>query len=297
MSEVSGFRSLADDAAASTIDAAARQSRRGLWKGGGKALAVLLAAVGSAAVAQGAPLQQTLFGSGVAIVDDAGSEALMVEGRKILGEYRITIEEIAVMDGLGVAAGETHTGGNACDGRPFVLSFPPGGTARLDGPIDSCSSLAREVGSDRITFSAMPLPSRAGDVWIWTPADGIRKGDPVPFKSDPARGWAQLRERDVDHPVRLFGYGEIELALYAAAAGDRQDLLSVVEGPGSAEYKGDLLVATACRAHMCGETGSLIVAHIPERTVFVAWKLAGEKIVVRPEVSKWPADPRSELRI
>lgn len=35
--------------------------------------------------------------------------------------------------------GERSAGGNARDGSPFIVSFPPNAAPRLDGPIDSCS--------------------------------------------------------------------------------------------------------------------------------------------------------------
>ena len=104
-----------------------------------------------------------------------------------------------------MAVGVASNGGNMCDAAPFVLSFPPHGPVRLDGPLDSCNSVNHALLPDRISFSTTPLPGSPADTWSWTPDNGLTPTGKKAFVPDLKKGWSDLRSRAVTHRLSYFG--------------------------------------------------------------------------------------------
>ncbi|MBO3759979.1 hypothetical protein J5J10_09290 [Ciceribacter sp. L1K23] len=261
-----------------------------------------LAALALAAIVAAAPLaaatefQMTLFGHAVAIVKAGDEESLEIDGRSVLKDYYLFVDEVRLVGGVPVVLGSASAGGNACDGAPFVLSFPDGAAPRIDGPIDSCVSVSMEEDGDSLVFSTRSTPNEPGERWSWTAEGGLKSLDAVAFQPDAAKGWAELRDRTATHPGDLFDYADIGGEI-ARLAGDDQRLVNdILMGVGSGAFKGDYFVGTACSRHMCMDQEALVIADIPSRTVYLAWKPSGQKIRVNPPVKTWPEKAKAEIR-
>lgn len=70
--------------------------------------------------------------------------------------------------------GSSSNGGNACDGSPFIVSFPLGGKPRFDGPIEACANIGHDVFKAKIMFSADNMLGHGREQWSWTPAGGLK---------------------------------------------------------------------------------------------------------------------------
>jgi hypothetical protein len=71
--------------------------------------------------------------------------------------------------------------------------------------------------------------------------------------------------------------------------------LPTINGVGSVEYKGDIVLATSCPPHQCDEAGAIIAIDLPKKTLFLAWLPLKGPIVVRPALEAWPPAARAEL--
>ncbi|MGO4112240.1 hypothetical protein ACC786_11365 [Rhizobium ruizarguesonis] len=66
-----------------------------------------------------------LFGHHIVITKGSDSQdSLKIDDREVLKDYYVDIDEMHVIDGMAVAVGTSSAGGNACEGSPFVVSFP-----------------------------------------------------------------------------------------------------------------------------------------------------------------------------
>jgi len=252
-------------------------------------------AIFSALIASARADELRAFGHDLSLLKNSDMQTVLrVDGRQIHENQYVTFEEIAVVAGIPVVVGSSSPGGNACEGSPFVISFPADKAPRLDGPIDSCRLIRYEIEADRIVFTTPASATNPGQAWEWTPA-GFEKGPSVAFSPDRTKGWDELRSREVDHPADLLSYGEVADQIFSLLGSDRDDVLPIVEGVGSAEYRGDFLVGSSCLPHSCSLIEQITVASLQDRRVFVAWKLEDKPIVVRPAVGDWPSEARRAL--
>lgn len=259
------------------------------------ALNALVVTLVSASAAHSVEMER-FFGHEIRVTGEAPEVSLEIDGRSVLKDAIISISQVAVVAGVPTLIGESSTGGNACDGSPFVISFPADGMPRLDGPIDACASLSVDLKADRLEFYSAPLPGRDGERWAWTPAEGLKTLSAVGFTPDANKGWNSLRERTLQHPGNVFEYGEIGRQIDSLLGADKPIFLGIIVGVGGGEFKGDDYVGTSCTPHMCDSTGAIVYLSTKDRKAYVAWKPDGKKIVVRPEVKQWPEKPRHELK-
>ncbi|MDP9839870.1 hypothetical protein J2T09_004650 [Neorhizobium huautlense] len=234
-------------------------------------------------------------GHSVEIKKEDFEAALSVDGRQLHKNSIILFDEIVSINGVLALVGSSSPGGNACDGSPFVLSFAE--TPRLDGPIDSCVSIEHRVEGDRIAFSALPVPGRKTERWEWTLAGGFKTLSATEFQPTAGSGWDNLRERKLTHPADAFRNQEVSASVRSLVGPDFDYFQELMIGVGSGEFKGDDFVGSACRPHNCDEEAGLLFLSRQDRAVFAAWKPAGKKIVVHPNVKAWPEKAKSELRI
>ncbi|NTH25657.1 hypothetical protein G6K83_11295 [Agrobacterium rhizogenes] len=261
----------------------------------GKRLIAAIAVLLTASAAQSMEIK-TFFGHEIGITGEDPDLMLQIDGRTVLKDAIITLSEITLVAGVPTIVGERSSGGNACDGSPFVISFPDGGAPKFDGPIDSCAPVTMENKKDRLEFHTTPLPGRDGESWSWTPSDGLKALPSVAFTPDASKGWANIRERTLQHPADIFKYREIAQQLDDLLGTDKAVFESIIVGVGEGTFQGDDYVGTSCTPHMCDSTGAIIYLSTTDRKVFIAWKPDGQKIVVRPEVKQWPEKPRRELK-
>lgn len=237
-----------------------------------------------------------MFGKDVAITTRDDEEHLTVEGRELLKNRYVSIDEIGIVGNVPVIIGSSSQGGNACEGATFVVSFPHGGAARLDGPLDECTGMGADLKGDHIEFSTAAIPGRDGKRWTWTPDGSFQEAGTTTFRADESKGWAQLRERQVGHPSDLLDYAEINRRVSQLAGPDKTLVFRILTGVGSGGFKGDWFVGQSCTPHMCTEEEAIVAASLSDRQLFLAWKPQGKKIVVRPPVKDWPEKAKAALR-
>ena len=236
------------------------------------------------------------FGHAVWLKGSYPEMALMLDGNKFLSSAILTIDSVYVVAGTPVLIGSSSIGGNSCEAAPFVLSFPTNGAPKTDGPLDTCALTEITVEADSLRFEAKALVGSEAKAWTWTPADGFRDDAPVTETADPEKGWDTLRERLVTHPADLLKYREIADQMTGLLGADAPSFTSILGGVGGGQFKGDDYVGITCAPHECGEVESLIYLRTREKRIFLAWKLSGEKVIVRPPVSEWPDAARIELK-
>ena len=241
-------------------------------------------------------IDMRLFGNHVAVTKGGEGEELSINDRKVLANYSLSLDEFFLVDGVPVAVGISFAGGNACEGAPFLLSFPKGAAPRLDGPLDTCFSVKTEATDGSLTLSTAATPSEPGETWRWTPDGGLKKGEPVAFAANTSKGWPQLRERTVSHPGELYDFAEIGSEIDRLAGTDKSLVADILMGVGSGEFHGDAFVGTACSRHMCQDQEAIVIADGAARTIYLAWKPSGQKIKVNPPVKEWPTMAKGELR-
>lgn len=258
-------------------------------------LASFVGCVMAGAVAA-ADMDIILFGRAISITKVDDQERLKIDGREIHKNYYVSIDRIEIVGDTPVAIGTSSMGGNACEGSPFVVSFPPVGNPRVDGPLDTCLGVRVEKSADTLVLSTSPTPNEAGEKWVWSAADGLRQLDGEKFVADSSKGWTQLRERTVSHPSELLDYAEIGTDIAAMAGPDRALVADILVGVGSGEFKGDYFVGRSCSRHMCLDQEGLVIADMQNREIYLAWRPSGQKIKVSPPVSKWPEKAKAEIR-
>ncbi|TCU10020.1 hypothetical protein [Rhizobium sullae] len=238
-----------------------------------------------------------LFGHHFVITKGNDSQdSLKIDDRDVLKNYYVDIHEMHVVDGMPVAVGTSSAGGNACEGSPFVVSFPQGQKPRIDGPLDSCLPVTVKPSDSKLTLSTQATPNEPGQKWEWTASAGFKEVQGETFVADTSKGWDQLRERSVTHPGGLLNYAEVAAEINHLAGADKALVNDILIGVGSGVFKGDLFVGTACSRHMCMDQEVVVVADLASRTVYLAWKPSGQKIKVNPAVKTWPEEAKAELR-
>lgn len=235
--------------------------------------------------------ETALFGHDVRIQKGADAmRTLTVDGRELVKDQHVSIDEVGLVAGVPVAIGKRDSGGNACDASYFIVSFPRGETPRVDGPLHSCLSSEYRMADDRIVVQVPPSSVVKGERWTWTPATGFSPPEPVAFTPSNKDGWNAVRSHVIDHPASLLGYADLAALVEAKVpARLRQALTTIAAGPGQVEYRGDILVASACQAHSCTDTALLIAADIATRRVFVALKDSDGGLSIDPPFAQWPS--------
>lgn len=281
-----------------TVGHRALRDMRGVSGIEGKALLKATVIVGCMLAASSAFAERTeinLFGTPLTILGrDLEPWTLTVGGRKLLSNYVMSLSRVGVLGGVGYAVGKSGGGGNACDTPPFILSFPVGKPARLDGPVDACRSVEITYFDDRIVLKEAAIAGEKASEWTWTPADGLRRREIVQA-ANTAIDWDSVRERSISHPADLLKSATFSEALSALLGPTLARYRATSSGPGSVNYDGEILIATSCAPHRCDEEEQITVLDPQERKLFVARKQIGAKVVVFPEVKQWPSKARTSL--
>ena len=259
-------------------------------------LHALVAIVLTAMPVKAAEFDMTLFGHEVSISPSGDQYKLEIDGREVLKNYYLDLDEIYLVGGTPAVVGTSSGGGNACEGSPFVVSFPPDGAPRVDGPLDTCFGVKVEVSDGALVLSTAPNPNEPGQRWRWTPSDGIVEAGNQAFVADKLKGWPQLRERAASHPADLLDHAEINTEISRLAGDDAPLVNDILIGVGSGKYDGDLFIGTSCSRHMCLDQEAIVIADMAHKVVYLAWKPSGQKIKVSPIVKTWPDKPKAALR-
>ncbi len=264
--------------------------------------AFLVAAASAPWSASADELSMRMYGHQVAIARDAKDMLdLTVDGRTVVRDAVVAIDETAVVGGVPVLIGERGQGGNACDTQRFVVALPTdakaGARPRIDGPIETCDSTTYRVLADSIVVERPPSPSGEGKRWTWTPDRGFSKVEVIPFVPSDRSGWAALRAHALDHPGKLFGYADLAgLIRDRLPQGVRDQIPELLKGPGQVRYDGDVAVAFVCRSHACDESGMLIALDSSARKISIAFKAeGGGAAFVAPPFGRWPAEAAEEI--
>ncbi|MBX9454567.1 MAG: hypothetical protein KL863_00295 [Rhizobium sp.] len=236
------------------------------------------------------------FGHSVSVDGDYPEMSLKIDGRELHRNAILAFEDVAVVAGVPVLIGKSSNGGNACDGTPFVVSFPPSGDPRIDGPLEICSAINYKIGASEIAFSTNNVPGKGREHWVWKPDSGITKLADEEFRPTANTGWDALLERSIEHPADIFQNAEIGDDVSRLLGPRLSEFQGIIVGTGSGRFLGDDFVGSACSRHMCGEQEAMVFLDARTRTAYVAWKPFDEKIVVYPPVKGWPEKARLELK-
>lgn len=238
-----------------------------------------------------------ISGHTIVIEGSMPEEDLKIDGRSVHKDAIISFDELVVVDGVPALLGSSSPGGNACDGSPFVLSFPKEGRPRLDGPIDNCAWFQHQTLDGGVEFSTHEVPGQKTDHWRWTPKDGFAQLASTDVQPDADASWDSLREKTLEHPSEAFQNAGVSTTIKGLLGSQFGMFQQLMTGVGSGEFKGDDYVGTACRPHMCMDEAGLLFLSAHDRQAFAAWKPDGGKIVVFPPVKQWPEKAKSELRL
>jgi hypothetical protein len=238
-----------------------------------------------------------LFGRAVTVGPTKDfQQQLQIDDKVVIKDSIVSIEDVRVIDGVGVAIGYTSAGGNACNASYFVLAFPKDQPVRIDGPTGNCFPITYVVDQKGIKFSTDASVTQSGETWTWTPSDGMSQKISVAFSEDPSSdAWNDLRARRISHPGEFFKYRALSVQLDSLLGADRASVLPTVNGVGFVEYKGDVVLATSCLPHQCDEAGAIIAIDLPKKKLFLAWLPSRGPIVVRPALGAWTPAARVEL--
>ncbi|NGM45457.1 hypothetical protein G5B31_07895 [Rhodobacter sp. SGA-6-6] len=214
-----------------------------------------------------------LAGHSVTLEDVAdGGSRLSADGAVVLEDWLLLTDGAGPMPGGAAVWGVSGPGGNACDAAPFVLWLPEGGAARLDGPVDTCTTLEAQVGPDSITWDSEPVPGEMSESWIWTPAGGIVAGPSTPFAPDAGRGWEALPELADAHPADALRLEPVYRALEAGLGPDFPAYEERISGLGSGGLEGADYAGRACIKLVCETDFAGLWLDAARREVFAWWR-------------------------
>ncbi|MCC6519052.1 MAG: hypothetical protein IT543_09410 [Tabrizicola sp.] len=248
-----------------------------------RAMGVAAVLCGTAAWSEGL----TVAGHEITVNDDGmGSAALIVDGEVLHENGVIYLDEAAqTLGGVTVVTGVAGSGGNACGAAPFVLALPESAAPALYGPVDSCREFSMQVQPEALVFATEPLPSVPGEVWVWTPAEGLTEAPPEDFAADSSAGWEALPRLAQAHPVEAMKLAPVLQALQAGLGADYPVFAERISDLGSGDLTAEGYLGQACLKYTCDTDWALLYLHPATEGVFAAWHVDGE---VEPHF--WPAD-------
>lgn len=255
------------------------------------AIATLVPVITASAVDVG-----QMFGHSIEIVGDYPDRIIRINGREMHKNAILTFDELVLVSGVPALIGNSSNGGNACDGTPFVISFPSGGNPRFDGPIEACAIINYTLRHDGIDFSTKDVPGQGTRRWSWSPSEGLQALEDVAFAPKDTTGWQALRERSLQHPADALNNIAIAADVKALLGADFGTFQEIITGTGSGEFRGADYIGQTCTPHMCREQEALLFLSAEEKQVYAAWKPLDQKIEVRPPVGQWPEAAKRELR-
>jgi hypothetical protein len=230
----------------------------------------------------------TVAGRQVAVTSDGmGSATLSVDGAVLHENGAIYLDpELLTVGGVTVITGSAGAGGNACNAAPFVLAFPEGGAPEFHGPVDSCAYLPiTDVQPEAITWSAEPVPSTPGEVWIWGPQDGLVKVSPEVFAPTDGAGWEAFDALADVHPADAMRRVPVFEALQAGLGEDYPVFADRISELGAGNLTAEGYLGSACLKFTCEADWAILYLHRESRRVFAVWHVMGEI-----ENHVWPAD-------
>ena len=242
------------------------------------------------AIAQDSVSHFVVFGHDVSLTEIRGNRRLEVDDI-VLEDDRISLKSILTVANTPILIGFSG-GGAACNDSPFIVSLRKDGLATLDGPLATCRTTEIEVLETGLIFTSTPLPGTPGEVWAWTPKDGVTKRDDVAFVPED-KGWKDVREGSINHPTDVFRYREIAEQAEELLGNDREVFLELLSGPGSGHFSNGHYLGKACMAHNCTRAGAMIYLDPDIKGVFLAWKPDGRTTEIVPAFIFWPSAVQS----
>ncbi|MGE0458453.1 MAG: hypothetical protein AB7O56_09635 [Bauldia sp.] len=246
----------------------------------------LLAVVASALPALADPVSFEAFGRPFEVRGEAFAEELWLDGTKVHENGFIFIDAIGIVGGTPVIVGTSATGGNACGGAPFVVSFPPGGAPVFDGPIDTCAALAVTIEANDVLFRGTPSVLAPAEQYSWHPGGvGFVAEAALPFAPSKQSGWDAIAAGAVSHPFDLLDYADMVGAFDMLVPADvRDEVLLALSGPGTGERQPAMFVGEACFPHNCPYSQALVVADEAQRRLYLAWSIDGVETIEPAEI-------------
>lgn len=251
------------------------------------AAALALGALAFASPALADPISFEVFGHAFDIRGEPFQEELWLDGAKVHENGLLFLDEIGIVGDTLVIVGLSATGGNMCGAAPFVVSYPAGGPAVFDGPIDTCFQLTATLEPNDVLFQGIPTPLAPGEQWSWHPGAGFVMEAPITFVPHAESGFAAAAAGTIDHPFRLFEYADVLALAEPMMGGERDEILTAFSGPGVGDLRGTLYVGDACFPHNCPYAQTFVAADTATDALYLAWNLSG-RLTVIPSADAWP---------
>lgn len=237
-----------------------------------------------------------ISGHEISLTEQDYERILKVDGREMHRNAIILFYEVTTVAGIPIIVGSSSAGGNACDGSPFVISFPEDGKPRLDGPIDSCASVSYKIDQGKVVFLSPNIPGKGQDKWEWTAIEGMKSSGTIAYKATDTSGWNALREQSIQYPWDAFNNVEISGQIKQLLGPDLDKFQGILTGIATGSYQNGDFIGHACTPHSCTVEEAIIFLSYADKKVYAAFKPDGQKIKVFPIVKEWPEKAKSELR-
>jgi hypothetical protein len=222
---------------------------------------------------------------------------LFLDGKAIIEDWSVTIENRAVVGGVPVVIGESSMGGNACSPIMFLIAFPHGKWPKVHNDIGNCSSVWAEVKKTSVHFTTREFPGLPGMHVRWSPTRGLETLPNIVFKPDPKKDWSSVDVNPRPRVADLFDIPPVADVLYRLIRGDAKNVMWIVNGSSSpGRIRAGHYIGESCQFHDCPFSKVLIILDLKKKQAYLAWSDSSrEKIISRPSISAWKGVPREEF--
>ena len=127
---------------------------------------------------------------------------------------------------------------------------------------------------DALVFATEPLPSEAGESWVWTPASGLTKALPEEFSA--VAGWEAMATLAEAHPVDAMKLAPVLAALQGGLGADYTVFADRISDLGSGDLTAGGYLGQACLKLTCDADWAFLYLHAATEGVFAAWAVTCE---------------------
>lgn len=149
---------------------------------------------------------------------------------------------------------------------------------------------------DALVFATEPLPSEAGENWVWTPASGLTKALPEEFSA--VAGWEAMATLAEAHPVDAMKLAPVLGALQGGLGADYAVFADRISDLGSGDLTAGGYLGQACLKLTCDADWAFLDLHAATEGVFAAWAVTGEDgpHLWPADTARWPAEAMAALQ-
>ena len=230
---------------------------------------------------------------------------LLMDGKVLFEEaasYKVKLRRS--IGEVPVAIVYADTGGASCNNGTSILISGESGTIRDVGKVDNSSCWTEpkyyvqstDEGHEAIIVQQDPGVFYSGDLWSFSPREGLRKVADLTYAPQPGSSYQDLRTA-IAHgkPIELFRNEAFSNDFDKVTGPAKPTILPAVgDAEPSSLIDGRYVIAEGYQPHN-GQHQTLIAVDVVEGRVFVADHPDDGKIAVYPIVGLWPSPIRRKL--